>query len=237
MYNKNIYKMMGWLVASCVWVSFVYPVARVDHHYRGAFILLYFKENNEINFILGREHMGRNKGTWSLPGGSIDKLDGKNPMVTAAREFFEEFLIADTLGISINHVIRYLEHHYADDKGAKEPITMDKTIIFLVPISIKAAKKLLKSFDGALRKISQCARNGNRADFIKYLEMDSLAVVASSDIPSNLSINNRELPAKVYGKNKAMINTAITLRPMAVRVLKRAPWFVDKGHHQLLNVK
>ena len=49
-------------------------------------VLIYFIQDGEINFLLGKDAYG----TWSDFGGKADLLDNNDPTMTASRECYEE---------------------------------------------------------------------------------------------------------------------------------------------------
>jgi predicted NUDIX family NTP pyrophosphohydrolase len=57
-------------------------------------ILLYRYNNNQLEFLLGKDVKYN---SWSDFGGKYDSVDNKNPLYTAIREFYEE-----TCGVIMN---------------------------------------------------------------------------------------------------------------------------------------
>lgn len=57
--------------------------------YKAAWVLPYIKHGGARYFLLGRESAGSDAGTWDAFGGKRDRGE-KHPVVTAARESYEE---------------------------------------------------------------------------------------------------------------------------------------------------
>lgn len=57
---------------------------------KGAAILIYRLNNNDIEVLLGKRKYFPNIGYWGIPGGKMEEIDKNNFENTARRECFEE---------------------------------------------------------------------------------------------------------------------------------------------------
>jgi len=82
---------------------------RLTHFAFGsASVLPVIMHNNEKCVILSREAFGGARGTYDDFGGSRDKGE-RHPVVTAAREFYEEAILQKTIGLNVQQVQNYID--------------------------------------------------------------------------------------------------------------------------------
>lgn len=200
---------------------FIYCGQYYDPDYNGAFVAPYFKENNNTFIILGRERSGKAKGTWTFFGGGIQREDNRNPIITGAREFFEESLIGKTNNISIESITKYLEQLYRDNnnKDKKEPLRWGTLIVFPIQLTPHDAQQLINQFQPSLKTLweqrnaaDKITPHGGR-HLIKYLEMDAIGLLNKADIKNNFPAQNNVIRAHVYNKDNTIETIIIPLRP------------------------
>lgn len=218
-----------------------YAVALFDTEYSGAFVLPYFSENDEYYLILARERLGKSSNKWGLFGGGIDKSDNKNPIITAAREFREEALIKEIFNRNIDDIVEYLTSIYAEKNCGKKPVVVDigkQLIVFPIEFSLVDAKKMLRSFHPMLNKITKKASlsGGNGAKFLKYMEINGIAVVKESDV-APLTDSTNEIVALVYDADGKVRKKVITLRhPCVIKSLQGSLRAIRGSKNPIFNI-
>lgn len=79
-----------------------------DFDFQSASVLPTYYEHGQKYAILSREKYGRDAGTYDDFGGKRD--EGENhPIITAAREFHEEAIIEDIIGLSLGETRDYID--------------------------------------------------------------------------------------------------------------------------------
>jgi 8-oxo-dGTP pyrophosphatase MutT (NUDIX family) len=186
-----------------------------EFDYSSASVLLTFKQGETKYVILTREMEGINKGTYSDFGGKRD--EGENhPIITAAREFFEEGNVDTTIDLNLSETINYL------NKNAQKIIAYTTTSIaeigsvtYIVNFD-KYREQFIKNFYTAFEK----------AEHWYNREKDMLAIVRWDDFKK--AIINQPYKEAIVTVNASVIDPIteeytpkeIILRPFLIRRLQ-----------------
>lgn len=174
--------------------------------------------------MVSREAAGWDKGTWDAFGGSRDPHE-TNPLDTAAREFQEEGITAQTLGFDYVSLRNFIDvsagntqmvlAKYMDDNGTQG--TPRFYVLYLTEFPYVLIKSFCENFFPARKK----AKNH------KYREKNGIAMVRWDDleraIKNNPSTTNIQVPAYEFDpktKKNKQTKSMINLRPLIVKLLR-----------------
>jgi len=167
--------------------------------------------------ILGREAFGNDAGTYDAFGGKRDRAEEKHCIDTAAREFAEEALSHETLGMSHHEVKHYLElaqGNTLDILAIHDLKYHARTVTYITRFSQDSIQMLIKNFPAARVK----------AHHHHEKEKDALALVKLSDfeqaVQSSSSNSGVTVPATVVNLQGTTSQEVIPLRPIFVRLLR-----------------
>ena len=178
--------------------------------------------------ILSREAYGRDKGTYDDCGGKRDPGE-KNPETTAARECWEELILAKTGPIDLQSLCKYIS---VDSDNTEYVIarTSKKSVMYISDFS---------PYWDNIRKTFYSARF--HAKQHQYKEKDHLAVVPWDELQKVIAQSKpgQMVTMYAYGINKNgeydTETMLITLRPFLVAKLK--PFFQNQPFQQGDNQK
>lgn len=217
-------------------------------------VLPYFKSKSGTKYVvLSREASGNDKGEWDAFSGLSDPLKNsskyEHPTDAAGREFFEEAILASTLGWDLATTQKYIK---VGDNNTKRVIGRygggkGRFLYYETNLGFDNIKKLINKFDSARTNASSS----------KYKEKDALIVVKYKDLQkaikngnpriqlSSLKIatdkNNNEM--KVVAQNKPSIGNSITLRGTLFNTLRahydtsNSAYVFDKKFNKVLLYK
>lgn len=200
-------------------------------------------QDNEVHktkyLLVSREAAGWDRGTWDTFGGSRDAHE-TNPLDTAAREFEEEGITAQTLDLDYAAVRNFIDPEngntkmvlakYMDDNGNQG--TPRFYVLYLTEFSHKSIKAFREKFFQARAKAASP----------KYQEKDGIALVRWDDLEKAIKDNPSSMRIQVVAhefdpetkKNKPM-KSMINLRPLMVKVLR--PYMQENPYVQGENDK
>lgn len=182
-------------------------------------------ETQKTKYILvSREAAGWDRGTWDTFGGSRDPHE-TNPLDTAAREFEEEGITAQTLGLDYVALRNFIDvasgntkmvlAKYMDHNGTQG--TPRFYVLYLTEFPYTSIKSFCENFFPARNSAKDAA----------HLEKDGLALVRWDDleraIKDNPSTTNIQVPAYEFDpktKKNKQTKSMINLRPLIVKLLR-----------------
>lgn len=179
--------------------------------FKAGFVLPCYKNryNGNVYYLVGQEKNGRDKGTYSPFGGKAEQGE-KHPVVTAAREAYEEMNSAQIINMSQQIMQAYIDTKYQNTKA----------IIALQKSKAQAVVIYLTDF----------GHNRMRDQFLPYFcgnsEIGNVAEVAEDRLKKALQNAKQKRPirveATVWSSGKCLGNQIITLRPILGKLKK---WF------------
>lgn len=205
-------------LAACSLMQAQQAPALSDFNHQAAFVLPLTLHNEREMILLGREAAGNDQGLYDSFGGKRDYEDGSHPVVTAAREFYEEAITRLTLDMPFSTV-----RHYIDLKaGNTEYIFAVQSmrgnarhVVYLSNFSPTLFQQLKETFGFAFEN----APAGRR-----FREKDEIASVFLSDVLEAIvdSRSNRgiQVIAHVIDLRGNRSTKLITLRPIFARMLR-----------------
>ncbi len=198
-----------------------------DFNFTSASVLPVFTYNNTKYLILAREAEGNSRGTYDDFGGGKEKNE-THPLITAAREFFEEGILPITTGLTIEQVQKYI-----DINSAHNTIYIicysrhenKKSATYIVRFD-RYKDDLLYNFNNALKQVSQAS----------YKEKDRIAIVkwniVKRAIAQNKDVKNIAVKAcVVHPKMGVLTKKYIKLRSCFVKKLRF--FFLNKPYKRL----
>lgn len=193
-----------------------------EFNYASASVLpiTYFERNGQqVKYaILARESGGKDAGTYDDFGGSRDHGE-LHPAITAAREFFEEAICANTLGMSLNDV-----RHYIDIKTGNTELILAQghRCMFLTHFIAKDMIRFKNNFHHARAKARGKFREKDRIATVHWDLLKDAIKKSQSD--KGVTVQARLVdPATGHDEGH---KTTITLRPLLVKKLR--PLFENK---------
>ncbi len=210
------------LVASCISEAFLYAAPRsIAYTFHSASVLPLCFHHEKKYVILGRETKGRHKGSYDNFGGGREPGE-ESPLLTAAREFFEEANLLLTVGFTLKDVENYLD---ITRTHVEIILAYNKSFTYITDFQ-NYKKKLLKNFHKALQETTDP----------HFLEKDRIALVLWEDLERAVQNNRISLPAlELDPITLQLIVTTIQLRPGLVHQLK--PFFMNQAYRQEMNHK
>ncbi|HJZ23432.1 MAG TPA: NUDIX hydrolase [Candidatus Babeliales bacterium] len=201
-----------------------------SYAYRSASVLPVVTYDNDAYVILSREAFGKSRGTYDDFGGSRDKGEG-HPVITAAREFYEEAILGETIGLTIAEVQDYIDINTTNNTG------------YIVAHSQGRAKNVtyITDFDCYKTKfLDSFYQARHNATDVHLKEKDRIAVVKWTVLEETFAqskkVNDLTIKAFVLSpKTKTYHPAHIKLRPYFVKKLR--PFFVGEPYTQGLSKK
>lgn len=217
-----------------------------DFDFRSASVLPFITINNKKYFVLSRESMGKSKGTYDDFGGSRD--EGENhPMITAAREFFEEGMIQDTIGLDLAATEKFID---VDKHSTMFVIVFGHNVTYIVNFNAYA-KMFFNNFYSARKKIQEFLRDLRNKERLVLdnqakkqlslkkkeswvrLEKDSIAIVGWDMLKATIAQNKESTgitmnAAVLSAKDIKWHKEQVTLRPYFVKKLRS--FFMDEKY-------
>lgn len=201
------------------------PPALSDFQYGSASVLPFYNSRRTKYVILSREKWGRDAGTYDDFGGKRDK--GENhPVISAAREFWEEAILDGTIGLSLARTQSYIDiaksrnTHYIIANTTKKRA---KNVTYITNFN-KYKTQFINNFYKARRNST---KRENK-------EKDRIAIVKWQDLKDAI-VNHQHTSTSVY-VTASVINPItnkgeqqqILLRPYLV--IKLRDFFRDQPH-------
>lgn len=224
--------------------GFINPAPRLsDLRFKSASVLPYYRDRKKVKkVILSREAYGKDKMTYDDFGGSRDRGED-HPVVTAAREFYEEANIPKTVGLTLPQTQDYID------------IAKTKNTKYIIAYSNKQGTcnvTFVTSFDpykDALFKNFYDVRKHETR--FHYKEKDRLAIVTWQNLKNAITGHNRNWFSRSFfrastqnikvnalvqdPRTKKFHQQIITLRPFLVKKLRM--FFMGDKYQQGLNKK
>lgn len=181
------------------------------------------KKGKQVKYvILGREAGGRDKGTYDDFGGSKEQNE-KHPMITAAREFYEEGIVNDTLGWNLTTTRAHID---LNQNHTEAILALGTAVTYITHFSTNDIINFRKKFEAARAK--QTSWKYKEKDRIATVRWDALvAAITNSKNNTGVTVQAR-LIDPATGKDEAQLST-ITLRPFLVKRLRP---YVTNQHYQ-----
>ena len=197
-----------------------------EYNFGAASVLPVYFHKNQKYVILSREAHGRDRGTYDDFGGKRDP--GENhPLITAAREFFEEAILQYTLKTTLPLIRKYIN---VDTGNTEYIIANEKNVTYITRFD-KHVRQFVSNFYTARKKVSQHhLREKDRIALVKY---DTIKKVINAYPRKNSGLTVEGFVVAQDGKT--LQRQQIPLRPFFVKKLR--PFFMDKPYQQGCNQK
>ena len=194
--------------------------------YGSASVLPICKHHSAKCIILGREAFGKSRGSYDDFGGGRDK--GENhPVITAAREFFEEAILALSIKLSLAETQNYID--IAKTSHTINIIVHARNVTYIINFN-RYKKLFLKNFYKARKQTNNPLwREKDRIALVKW-DMLKKTINDNSN-NSGLQIEAWEVDPITQLLNKKII----ILRSSFVKKLRS--FFMDKQYRQGLDKK
>jgi hypothetical protein len=177
--------------------------------------------------LLGREAAGRDQGTYDGFGGSRDAQDTHNPVTAASREFWEEGILAVTLGMSLHDVRTYID---VDAPNTMQVLAVNdttyswRTVFFITRFSETSVRTLVGKFPQARASAHRSCEK----------EKDALALIRWSDLKTAICSTSHNsgitVDAEVTDLHGKTTHEKVTLRPTVTRNMRN--YLEDKPYTQ-----
>lgn len=199
-----------------------------QYDFGSASVLPIFRENNTIYCILSREAGGKDKGTYDDFGGKRDP--GENhPLISAAREFFEEAILELSLGLTLNAVMEYID--IANKKHSKTLYILanSRNVAYITYFGLYKDAFLANFYAARNKATSHHLREKDRLAIVEWNTLKQ--AISESKYNSNVMVNARELNPQT----NTFETKQIKLRPYFVN--KYRPFFMNKPYKEGMNKK
>jgi len=201
-----------------------------DIQWKSSSVLPFFYNNKGEKYaILSREAAGRARGTYDDFGGKAETYD-LHPLESAAREFWEEAILKDTINLTLEQTKEYLD---IDNTENTESI-----IVYLTDSSSNVT--YITDFTNYYKDFfNNFYRVRKKQTRWKFKEKNKIAIVKWNDLACAVKSNvNKDTPVMVTA---TIINTRfsrrhkqdITLRDFFV--IKTQPFFLNEDYQQGTN--
>lgn len=201
-----------------------------DDNYQSASVLPVITFNNHKSVILSQEAFGASRGTYDDFSGGKDRGE-THPLITAAREFYEEAILKATTGLTLAQVTDYID------------ISKTNNTECIVSYSHRRGRNVtyITNFDMYktmfLNNFYQARKN--TTDYHSK-EKDRIALVKWSDLEKTFAINkgNKNVTVEALELDpttKTYHPARILLRPYFIKKLR--PFFLNQPYTQGLNKK
>lgn len=205
-----------------------------DFDFGGASVLpTFIDQNGKKYLILSREAGGKDKGTYDDFGGARDFIGPKqnnikeaHPVITAAREFFEEAILELTLNFSLQNAQDLID---VKNMYTEYVIASGRNVIYITDFT-QYTNQFLSEFYKAFRKTT--SRHSKEKNRIAIIEWNELKTIINNN-PFNTGII---VDAEVLNPlDLQWYVEKITLRPFFAKKLRS--FWMDKPYQQGLSKK
>ena len=196
-----------------------------DFDYQSASVLPTYFERGTKYAILSREKYGRDKGKYDDFSGKRDEGEG-HPVITASREFHEEAVIEDTIGLSLGETRDYIDIYTSKNTQfiiANTTARGAKNVTYITSFK-KYKNQFIKNFYSAVKNAT---KPENR-------EKDRIALVKWNDLRQAI-VDQPHSKAPVYvhacvinPDTNEHENECILLRPYLA--IKLRPFFCNEKY-------
>jgi hypothetical protein len=215
------------------------------YDYKAASVLPIYKELDQQEYvILTREIWGKDKGTYDDFSGGRNKGE-MHPIETAAREFWEEGILNETLGWSLEDTKNFIDPQnnntlqiiiYSKDRDPNNPQSRNSRSVTYIVNFDKYGNTLLNHFYDALTvekiKHTTSPHKGKRST----MEKDLIASVPLSKFKEAIINNTNKVEALIINpETREFYHQKIILRPFLISKLR--PYFLNKPYEQGENEK
>ena len=198
-----------------------------DFNFTSASVLPVFTYNNTQYIILARESEGNSRGMYDDFGGGREKNE-THPLLTAAREFFEEGILHITTGLTLEQVQNYIDINRAHNTVyiiCYSRHQNKKKVTYVVKFD-RYKDDLLYNFYHALKQVTESC----------YKEKDRIAIVKWDIIKKAIKHNkdSKNITVKacvVHPKMGVLTKKYIKLRSSFVKKLRF--FFLNKPYKRL----
>jgi len=228
--KKNLFSLFFLLL---ILPSCAIPPALTYFDYNSASVLPFYTVRRTKYVILSRERWGKDKGTYDDFGGKRDQGE-RHPLITAAREFWEEAALRWSLDLTLEQTKNFINP------------TKTRNTHFVVAHTTKRGAKNVTYITDFRKYKTQFLNNfykaSHAADHHQYKEKDRIAIV-QWDTLKRAIIEQKTPHSPVYvdaqvlhPRTNARENQKILLRPYLV--IKLRQFFRDepytKGKHRTI---
>jgi 8-oxo-dGTP pyrophosphatase MutT (NUDIX family) len=227
---KNRYSLLSLVLLVNLVGCSIPPTKLSQFPFRAASVLPLITHNNELCVILSREAFGSARGTYDDFGGSRDKGE-EHPVVTAAREFYEEAILQKTIGLNVKEVQNYIDIIKTDNTLYVVAYSQKhtKNVTYVTDFN-QYKDEFLNNFYPARRDV---------ADF-HLREKDRIAIVRYEDLEIAAAKTENTKNAKIQAlvldpKTQEWYHSHIKLRPFFVQKLR--PFLLNQTYEQGLDEK
>lgn len=174
------------------------------------------KQGKSVKYlVLGREAGGKDVGTYDDFSGSRDKGES-HPVVTAAREFHEEGIMQDTLGMDLAKTRNRIDLS-SKSNTTEVVLANENAVTYIVNFSDSEIRQFRKNFHPARAK--QRSWKYQEKDRIATVRWDRLVTaIQSSKSNKGVTVQARLIDPATGNEEKNA--TTITLRPYLVKRLR-----------------
>ena len=205
-----------------------------DFDFNSASVIPLFINKNGIKYlILGREAHGNSKGTYDDFGGARDLVGPQNnqrrephPVITAAREFFEEAILMLSINFSVEKIQDFID---LKNTHTECVIACERNVTYITDFTSYAGT-FFANFYTALATTT--SHHSQEKDRIAIVEWDVLKTAVNNNI-SNTGLVVDALVLNPLDQNWS--GEKITLRGFFVKKLR--PFWMDKPYQEGLNPK
>jgi 8-oxo-dGTP pyrophosphatase MutT (NUDIX family) len=198
--------------------SDIWATIRNEAEYNAAFVAPLSSHEGKLYLLLGRESAGKDAGTYDSFGGSRTSSDKKDHLLTAAREFYEEAILKETLKMAQDKVRDYIAlsaghtHYIFIIDHAHKSI---RNVLYLTHFTHKLLTTIQDTFAAAYKNAPR-GHAFHEKDALAYTSFDEvLEAIASSTSDSGIKVS-----ASVTDLQGKRSQQMITLRPVLVKVLR-----------------
>ena len=193
-------------------------------------VLPTFVKNGKKYLILSREAGGNDKGTYDDFGGKRDPIGSNKketpPLITAAREFFEEAILILSIGISLQETQNFI---HEDNSYTEFVIVKGQNVTYITDFTVYADKFFANFYHAYKTTTNSHSREKNSIAIVGWDELKKVVSNTSSD-------EGVMIDAEVLNpKDLKWYKEKITLRPFFVK--KFRPFWMDKPYKKDINSK
>jgi hypothetical protein len=192
----------------------------------------FINQNGKKYLIISRERGGSDKGTYDDFGGKRDYIGPQtkeaHPVITAAREYFEEAILSLSIGMSLPDTKKFIDV----DNAYTEYVIANGQVKYAIYITdfTQYANTFFANYYHAFNTTK--SRHSREKDRIAIIEWDTLKTIVNN-APFNTGIM---VDAQVLNPlDNKWYTEKVTLRPIFVKKLR--PFWMDKPYQQGINSK
>lgn len=180
---------------------------------------------------------GGKKYTYDDFSGGSEKKD-TNPLASAAREFWEEAMLQETLGWNIEDTENFIKENtlyaiaYTKDPNPHNPKSRDvRNVTYIVNFDKYADKLFANFYDARKSEQARYKKLGTRRRHQHTTEKDKIASILWDDLKEASITNKKTIWAAVKDpQTKRFKKEQVTLRPFFPSKLR--PFFLDMPYEQ-----